>query len=175
MKNLFERKKTKVSSLQSSERLAYQRESQALRVELEARDETIQRLKQETERLRWQLEDTVKTITTGQLEEIFTDLASPAAQLLTQADLLLNQEKPVTAQDILAVSMRLMRSLERHGFTIEGQVGEQTTFDPNLHQTLNAAVALAEGQAVTIRFVGISFNGKLIKRAFVDPQGVGTA
>ena len=157
-----------VSAPAAQDKLAQERDTQALRLELKAKEETIQRLKQEIERLRARQEQFSAESAGVRFEELLRTIAPPAAQLITQADLIESQGKPVQAKDVLAVAQRMLRALERQGMAVEGRVGSQEKFNPARHQPLNAALELLEDQMVTIRFVGISYQGKIISKAIVE-------
>jgi molecular chaperone GrpE (heat shock protein) len=156
------------SPANSEEILALQKEIQSLQMELEARKQSISALKQEVERLRERQEAAVEEAASVRLEPLFTDLASPVSQILTQADLLEQQGKPVQAADILAVARRIVRAVERHGIAFEGKIGGQAAYDPNLHTLMNKDSVPKPGQTVTIRFVGISYKNKMIYKAIVE-------
>lgn len=141
---------------------------QSLRLEITARDEQITRLRTEIENLRSRQETLLGERTSSALESLMAELAAPAAQIVTQADLLENQAKPVQARDIMLVARRLVRVLERQGLILEGKPGQQTHYDPALHQPLNAGVNPQLGQPVTIRFAGIRYGGKMLLKAMID-------
>ena len=126
-------------------------------------------LKEELERQRSGASARVDEAVQAQMERLLADAAAPVAQLLTQAHLLEVEGKPVQARDVLAVAKRLVRTLEDNGLTLEGSVGETTPFDPNRHEPLSADASPAEGQPVVVRFVGVAYQGKLLRKA-----GVGT-
>lgn len=159
---------TAQAAARAEDLLRLENEAQALRIELDTRDEHIAHLKQEVERLRARQDHLVNETVTTQLEGLFSDLAAPASQILTQAELLENQDKPVQARDVLSVARRLVRAVERRGMLFEGRAGEQAAFDPNRHSPLNAEAAPQVGQAVTIRFAGVSYQGKIIHKAIVE-------
>ncbi len=96
---------------------------------------------------------------------------APASQILTQADLLEKQGKPVQARDVLAVARRMLRALERYGLAFAGQTGEQVFFDPNQHTPINEAAQPQAGQPVTIRFAGVTYQGKMIYKAIGGVRG----
>lgn len=154
----------------SFEALSAQKELQTLRLELDARDQTIQALKQEIERLRYRQDQLAEELARNQIEALFTDLSAPASQILTQADLLENQGKPVQARDVLSVARRMVRVLERRGVSFEGTPGQSVQFDPNRHTPLNAqsGQVYRPGQPVTVRFAGASHAGKLLYKAVVE-------
>lgn len=148
--------------------LTLEKEAQSLRMELDARERSLINLKQELERLRTRQGQVVAETVAAQMEGLFSDLAGPASQILTQADLLENQSKPVQARDVLSVARRMARAAERHGLVFEGKIGEPAVFDPNRHTPINNSAALEPGQAVTVRFVGASYQGKVIYKAVVE-------
>jgi molecular chaperone GrpE (heat shock protein) len=103
--------------------------------------------------------------TRAQIEALFDDLSAPLVQLFALDHLA--QSKPVQAQDVLAVAQRLNSTLRQHGLVLEGQIGEHLPFDPNRHTPLSTETALVAGQPVTLRFPGVSYQGKLLQKAGV--------
>jgi molecular chaperone GrpE (heat shock protein) len=148
--------------------LSEQSQAQSLRMELDLREARILQLEQEVERLRERQEALVAETIQGRLEALFRDLAAPASQAVTQADLLENQGKPVQARDILAVTRRMLRALERHGLLFEGRVGETQPFDPTLHTPLGQDTPPQPGQPVTVRFVGVRHGGRILYKTIVE-------
>jgi molecular chaperone GrpE (heat shock protein) len=148
--------------------LGLQKETQALRMDLQISGQTIANLKQENERLRLRQDQVIEETVDSRLSSLFGDLAGPASQILTQADLLEKQGKPVQSRDVLSVARRMVRALERYGVAFTGQVGEQVSFDPNQHTPINEAVQPQPGQLVTIRFAGVTYRGKTIYKAIVE-------
>ena len=150
------------------EPLALQNELQSLRVEMEERQRTIEHLRQEVERLRSREAQMVEETTNTRLEGLVSDLAGPAAQILTQADLLENQGKPVQARDVIAVARRMLRALERQGVSFEGTIGQQVAFDPNRHTPIGSNGTPQAGQMVTLRFSGVVYRGRIIHKGVVE-------
>ncbi len=148
--------------------LDLQRENQSLRLSLKEKEESLQRLKGEVERLRAGQSQQLNENLTARLAGLFGDVAAPASQLRTQADLLEKQGKPVQARDVLSVAQRLLRALERHGLAFDGQVGAETIFDPNQHTPLQSTGALQPGQPVRIRFSGVTYQGRRLYKAIVE-------
>lgn len=140
----------------------------ALQMELDARNQHIAHLTAEIERLKERQETIVEETVQSRIEALLGDLSGSASQVLTQSDLLESQGKPVQARDVLAVARRMVRVLERHGMTIEGQVGGQAAFDPNRHTLMNSDAAILPGAPVTIRFVAVSYRGKILHKALVE-------
>jgi molecular chaperone GrpE (heat shock protein) len=148
--------------------LELQKETQLLRIELETREQSIAALKQEIERLRLRQEQMIAETVAARLGGLFNDLAGPASQILTQADLLERQDRPVQARDVLAVARRMVRALERYGISFDGQAGQQVAYDPNRHAPITSGAAPTSGQMVTIRFAGVMYQGKTIYKAMVE-------
>jgi molecular chaperone GrpE (heat shock protein) len=147
--------------------LALQRELQHVRLELQEREQALIRLQQELERQRSGSSARLNEAVQVQLEQLLADAASPVAQLATQAHLLEVEGKPVRASDVLAVTKRLVRLLEDHGLALVGQAGQVVSFDPNQHEPLQSGVTLTTGQPVVIRFAGVTYQGKLLRKAGV--------
>jgi molecular chaperone GrpE (heat shock protein) len=148
---------------------ALEGEVQSLRLDLQEQTALVGRLKQELERERTgtKVADQVH----AQVERLLADAGAPVAQLHTQAHLL-EQGRPVPARDVMAVARRLVRVLEDHGLTPESSVGARVPFDPDRHEPLSAATAIRPGRPVVVRFVGMRYQGKLLRKAGVEPAGV---
>ena len=155
---------------QEDERLlALERQIQDLRLELAERNQLANKLKQELERQRKGESERTITAVQTQVEQLLSDAAAPVTQLLTQA-YLLEQGKPVQAKDVLVVAKRLIRALEDNGLTLTGSVGETVSFDSNLHDSLSASTSLTPGVPVVVKFTGVSYQGKVIRKAGVEPR-----
>ena len=109
----------------------------------------------------------ISEIVQTKLELLFADAAAPVAQLLTQLHLQ-EEGKPVQAKDVLIVAKRLVRTLKDNGLTLEGSIGKQVPFDPTRHEPLGTDVLLNRGQSVIVRFVGVAYQGKLLRKAEVQ-------
>jgi hypothetical protein len=151
--------------------LRWQREVQALQLELQERDRLITTLKSDLDRQRTGENTHLAEAVQAQIERVLTEAAIPVAQLLTQAHLLEAESKPVRARDVLTVARRLVRIFQDEGLELEGRVGDIATFAPTRHEPLSGAVTLRPGQKVVLRFVGVSYRGKVLRRAGVEPAG----
>ncbi len=157
-----------MGSKPSSERvLALEREVQKLRLELDERNRLVASLKTESERRSSNSAAYVTEAVKAQLEQLLVDLGAPVSQLITQAYLMEVESKSVQAKDVLAVAKRLVRTLQDGGLTVEGSVGQIVSFNPNYHDPLSTGTSLKRGQSVMIRFVGIGYRGKLLRKAGV--------
>jgi molecular chaperone GrpE (heat shock protein) len=151
--------------------LALEREGQSLRLKLEELEQSLASLKGELERQHSSASARVAGAVQAQVERLLADAAAPVAQLLTQAHLLEVEGKPVQAKDVLAVARRLVRTLEDSGLTLEGSIGQAVPFDPNRHEPLGAGGFPEPGQPVVVRFVGVAYQGKLLRKAGVEKAG----
>lgn len=146
---------------------ALQRELQVVRLELQEREQTLSRLQQEIERQRSGSSARLGEAVQVHFEQLLADAAGPVSQLATQAHLLEVEGKPVQARDVLAVAKRLVHLLEDHGLVLVGQVGQAASFDPNQHDVIQSGLTLTPGQRVVIRFAGVAYQGKLLRKAGV--------
>jgi molecular chaperone GrpE (heat shock protein) len=145
-----------------------EREAQSLRLDLAEQERLVAQLKEELERQRSGSNTHISEAIQVRMEQLLSDVATPVAQLLTQAHLLEVEDHPVQAKDVLAVSKRLLRTLEDNGLMLEGCVGERVPFDPDRHEPLSGDVSPKSGQTVTVRFVGVAYRGRLLRKAGVE-------
>jgi molecular chaperone GrpE (heat shock protein) len=157
----------KTPSLDNEKLITLEREIQNLRLELIERDQLINKLKQQLEQQRTSENNNIDSAVQNQIEQLLTDTAAPVTQILTQAHLL-EEGKPVQAKDVLLVAKRLIRTLEDNGLTVVSQVGETVSFDSNLHEPLSASTAITPGTQVVVRFAGVSYQGKVIRKVGVE-------
>jgi molecular chaperone GrpE (heat shock protein) len=152
--------------------LTLQSEIKALQLDLHDREKKIELLSQELERARLNQKDLLKENGTAVLEDLYTNLAPVIVQLVTQNYLVNQKNKAIQSRDILLITDRLIRALEMNGLMLQGQPGQSVHFDPNLHIPLSTSSSFQAGQTVIVRFVGISYQGKIIRKAGVEtPEG----
>jgi molecular chaperone GrpE (heat shock protein) len=149
-----------------------EREAQSLRLDLAEQERLAAQLKEELERLRDSASAHVSEAVQVQVEQLLTDVATPVVQLLTQTHLLEVEDKPVQAKDVLALVKRLVRTLEDNGLTLVGSVGATAPFDLNHHEPLSSSVSLEPGDRVTLRFVGVAYQGRLLRKVGVEAAKV---
>jgi hypothetical protein len=160
---------TLAASAAADERvLDLERELQLARLELAEREQTVIALKEEVERQRKAEQTLVAAQVQSEIEPLLTECAVPLTQLLTQAHLLEVEGKPVQARDMWLVAKRLVRTFEDRGAAFQGHVGETCSFEAARHEPLSASISLNEGQPVRIRFVGMAYQGKLLRKAAVE-------
>jgi hypothetical protein len=147
--------------------LENERQLRSLHLELEERDKLIAQFKRELQRVGDQAKEQVEAEASLQMEGLMKAAAAPVAQLLAQRHLVEMENKPVQTRDVLVVAQRLIRALEEEGLVIEGKPGANVVFDPNTHEPFSAETRLAQGQTAVLKFVGISFRGRLLRKAGV--------
>jgi len=147
--------------------LALQREAQSLRLELEQRDKTIASLTEQLERQRAGEQARVGESVGAHVERLLSSAAAAVSQLNTQAHLIEAEHKPVKAADVLAVARQLVHVLEDAGLMLTGDPGQTVAYDPDRHEPL-AAAGMARGEEVVVRFVGVTYRGKVLHRAGVE-------
>lgn len=168
------RRKPKPVENQTDRLLALERDLQGLQLELVARDRQLATFRDELERERSRSTTRITGAMQAQIEQVLTDLAAPISQLLTQTYLLEVENQPVQAKGVLITAKQLVRVLEEYGLALRGEVGQVVPYDPNTHQPLSDKVELVPGEPVVIKFSGMSYAGKMIRRAGVARQGVGS-
>lgn len=166
-RSLFDKIRPPASN--QADELAQQAELQALRLELESTRQKLAYAVRELERSQANTPQQAREMAALRVEAILREVASPAAQLTTQNYLAEVEGKKLEGRDVLAVGRALVRGLQNHGMQPTGQVGMRIPFDPNLHAPLSAQTTLSSGQTVVVRFVGFSFEGKVILKALVTP------
>ncbi len=155
-------------------------EAQKRIIELEAAVQTLKLDLEDAAKERHDLKETLslqnkkqeselKGMLSGKTEKLLSELAAPLAQLATQSHLAKSRE--LKAKDVLAVSMRLVESLEQFGLKLEGEIGQSVDFDCCRHESLSlSAPPPDEGRPVIISMPGVSFENKLLKKIAVHCQ-----
>jgi molecular chaperone GrpE (heat shock protein) len=162
LKGLFKKEKS-TGMLQQLER-----ETESLRAMLEDQDKIIANLTGELKKHRDEAEFRLKRSTQAVMEKIAGDLASPVAKLNSQAYVVEEQNHPLNVRDVIEVGKQFIQVFQKYGLRLEGYVGEMTPFDPDHHMPLRQEMAFTLGEPVVIRFVGIGYRGKLLRKASVE-------
>ena len=165
------RKSLSVQLQEAEERLLeVERELMSVRLDLEEKERTANLLAKDLERQSTSLDESAETIVSHHLEKLFDQLSGPVSQLLTQAHLHNVEGRSVQSKDVLSVTSNLVRILTDSGLEVNGTIGEKVQFDAGLHEPLTLDAPIHEGETVTIRMVGVSYKGKLLRRASVSLQ-----
>lgn len=149
--------------------LALEREVQGLRLQLEERNREVANLRTALARQRGGEASRIRDTAQAQIEQLMADIATPVAQIYTQAHLA-DLGKPVAATDMVAVIKRLLRPLEDNGLTAEGTIGKIVPFDPDRHELLSVD-AVSPGQRVVLRIAGVTYKDKILRKSGVEKAG----
>ena len=104
---------------------------QQLKLEVKEKQNIINNLQTELKLQQQKESQILKEQILSEKQNLFNEIASPLSQLITQKYLLEVEEKPVKPQDIFIVMKRLIKTFEKEGLSLIGNVGEVTNFDPN--------------------------------------------
>ena len=143
-------------------------ELRSIKLELIEKKQQIEQLRSDLERERKSNQDLVQTAVQSKIESLYQDLATPLTQLNTQL-YLVDNEQPLTARDISAVARRISRICQDHGLTFFGNIREKTTYNSEQHELLNSQTKVEGSLPVIIRFSGVAYQGKTIRKAGVEP------
>jgi molecular chaperone GrpE (heat shock protein) len=166
LKSLFQKEQDKGNLRQ------LEREVQSLRAMLEDQDRVIANLTSELKQHRSKAEFRLKRSAQAVIEKIAVDLAAPIAKLNSQAYVVEEQNHPLNVRDVLDVAKQFIQIFQNFGVRLEGYVGEMTPFDPDHHIPLKRDISISPGEPVVIRFVGVAFRGKLLRKASVEGSRV---
>lgn len=114
-----------------------------------------------------QLETVSSAASGNSLERLFEGLAAATSQLRMQGSLMAVGHE-ISGRSIMALANQVIAVLENHGLEPIGVTGEQVAFDPTMCQALSAETEFQAGAAVTIKFIGYRYNGRVLRRALVD-------
>lgn len=153
-----------------SDVLEFKRELQELRLQLAERDRTIKQSRAELERLRGGAEQDAQQRARSDMERLVTAMGAPMAQLVTQAHLHRSGAVEIRVEDVLRVGTRLVRALRDAEVDTVGEVGEAEPYDPERHDPLSADEPVATGDQVVVKVVGLSYQGRILRKAGVDRE-----
>lgn len=145
-----------------------EREVQSLRTMLEEQDRVTAMLRKELNQLRTETESRAKKYIQAKIEELMADVATLITQINSQAYLVEEKNRPLNVRDVLKVAKQFEQVFQKYGIRLEGYVGEIASFDPDHHAPLKMDTPIVEGEPVVVRFVGVGFRGKLLRKAGVE-------
>ncbi|TDD87949.1 hypothetical protein E1293_06935 [Actinomadura darangshiensis] len=151
------------------ETLRLRRELREARLELAERDRSVERLRADLTRAREGAEEGARQRTRADVERLVTTIGAPLVQLSTQARLHRSGSAQVRTDDVVEVGARLLRLLRDAGVDTVGEPGTARPFDPDRHEPLSAEAAPAPGEPVLVRVIGLSFDGRVVRKAGVEP------
>ncbi len=146
-----------------------QNEAQALRLELDEAQRQLETARRELETLRFTANRAQQEQAEERLEQLFGELSTPVAQFSVQRALS-RQEVELKPRDLLAVTARMVQALETAGLKLEGEPGDELEYSPDHHQPLSLEVTLTAGEPVRLRFPGVSYRGRWLKKAMVEKR-----
>jgi len=147
-----------------------ERELQAMRLELEEKERALRSAQHDLGVQQKQMESALAAMTQARTEQMFSELAAPVAQIVTQSYLFATENKLLQPKDVIAAAKRIVACLKNHGLQLEGEVGEICGFDGDLHEPLSLDESVQAKEPVMVRMVGISYQGKILRRAAVTRQ-----
>jgi molecular chaperone GrpE (heat shock protein) len=150
--------------------LDLEREIQSLQLELEEKERMLAVAQHDLTVQTKNAKDLTGHSVHSRLEQLFADMGGPLVQIVTQDHLSNVQGKTLQAKDLHAVTNRLIDCLRSHGLEVIGTIGESATFDSKFHELLSFDEMVAEGERVTVRMVGLSFGGKILRRVAVTRE-----
>jgi len=148
--------------------LSAESESAGLRLDLEEAKRQADALRRQADAERTSRSEAVSQAVEKQLRGLFIEAAVLMGQLALQARLM-EQGKPVKAEDVMALAQGLCRVLENHGMEKVGEPEESVTFDPNIHQPMSGQIFQA-GEQVRVRVPGYRVAGKNLRKALVTKE-----
>ena len=98
--------------------------------------------------------------------------ASPLSHLHAQLHLAEQGALPPDAP--LKTARHLFRALEAWEVQLEGTLGATEPYDPERHMPLRADNEPRTGQPVIVRFAGVVYKGKRLRKAGVEAHDGGT-
>ena len=111
--------------------------------------------------------DAIASAVAARVEPVFDDAAALVGQLALQS-WLIDEGKPVTARDVMALALPLGRTFHKLGLTPLAAPGECVAFDPERHQPLSGA-APAPSANVEVRVPGFALGEKIVRKSLVQP------
>ncbi|WP_168801704.1 nucleotide exchange factor GrpE [Glycomyces buryatensis] len=150
--------------------LLLESELQRARLELEDRDLRIARMRSEAAAVRDRVGDEIKRQSRESTERIVGAMAVPLTQFLMQAHLHDSGTAEVKVDDVVEVGRRLMRVLRGAGIDQVGTIGAPEPFDPDRHDPLSTSQTPEPGRPVVVRVVGLSFQGRVLRKAGIEPH-----
>lgn len=127
----------------------------------------VDSLKAEYQRLQQQLDNQRQATKIEFQQEAIQQLESLLLQLPTAAYAAQNNPS-MPARNLLPLLRPINELLKRWGITAIAEVGAQVSYDPHLHQLMDADTQAEVGMPVTVRYVGYREGDKLLYRARVS-------
>ena len=149
--------------------LEFESALQSAKLDLEEKDEQIDRLQQELKRSSQKQESTIRGVVSNQMEQLFQEASAPVAQLATQAHLINAEGRALMGKDVVPVAMRLVRCLETAGLRLEGVIGSEENFNSERHDLTSLNDEVNEGSPVVVRMPAVIFGEQVLRKMAVLP------
>ena len=151
----------------NEQHLVSQSNVQSLRLELEETQQELAETRLELERQRNINQSMAKESTAFEMENFLRTISGPISQFNTQLHILQKGKIPIETRDVMRVIKHLLNLLQDYGLEITGDLGQKTTYNPDLHLILSNQASIAPGDPVVIQFSGFIYQGQLIRKAGV--------
>ena len=159
--------RNKKSSELDEQHLVSQSNIQSLRLELEETQQELAETQMELERQRNKNRSMVKERTAFEMENFLHTISGPISQLSTLLYISEKGGKTVETIDLMRVIKHLLNLLQDYGLEITGEMGQKTTYDPDLHIIIGNQASIVAEDPVIIQFTGFRYQGQLIRKAGV--------
>lgn len=138
-------------------------------LQLQAADDAriMREQQREIERLKAHQTEAVTDAVDHRIEKLMQEVASPVAQLISQAHMFEKESKPIQLKDVLIVSKRTIRALQNAGLQVRDTPGETVTANNDEHELASGKDTLKDRETVVVRIPGIAFKDKVIRRSVV--------
>lgn len=143
----------------------------SLRLEIEERDERIDAMRGEYERLELSKDRSTASAGEEELVALMKKLAGPLANIAVLRDAAAAGED-VEIGDVWHLIASLEKALQRAGLESIGRSGETAKFDPAVHQRMSGG-SVREGTQVTIEIPGYRLGERILQKALVNAEGNG--
>jgi len=122
------------------------------------------RQKKQLDELRLVVADSQQIGEQNILLTLYTELAEPLAGLVHLSHQY-SQTKLSLTGDVISNIHQVIQVLEKHGMISQGQPGQITVFDSDIHSPIFASDTPAPGDSVIIEFPGIAFHDQIILKS----------
>ena len=147
-----------------------QNQVRALQLDLDEQQQRAEKLQQELRRRQSHSPAELEQAVEARLRAFLEQAAAPAVQLITQDHLVQREGKALATRDVLLLARRLAQCLCDVGLTYEHEVGEHAAYDPSRHAPVSRELNIEPGAMVTVRFVGASHGGRILRKAMVSAK-----
>ncbi len=145
-----------------------ERELARLRLDAQAKDGEIARLREEYARREARAKEEAAAAGREALAALVGRVAAPLSQLVTLRHLA-ESGREVRAADVLKLLGKIEEALREQGLEAVGAPGEVAAFDPAWHQRMSGG-DVRDGDRVRVRFPGYRFGGATPLKALVSRE-----